>query len=432
MISVPSMYLLLFLVISGSTKEHPIEIHQLNESPKEHTIEIINSLKFERTDELIVLPRASLEKKLGKIDQYVSVSVGSTIFPVQFDDLDQDGRWDEAALVCNFKANEKVSFAISLNANNDLSTFPVRAQVLLKKMNEQKVFQPSINKEIMEPGRQATDFSKVPLPLYQMEGPAWENDKVGFRLYFDVRNGKDIWGKLTGKMILQDVGTGKGNSYHELNDWGMDLLKVGNSLGAGSLAIQTKKVNARDTLVRVGGNNMGSQSYTMIANGPVRAIFLMKYENWNMLGDGNLVNIEETVSISAGQYYYQSEVTVSGIKKKYCVVTGIVNLKSKEVEKFNKPSRGIYTFDKQSENNDQMGMAIITLPEYFESSSDESVNTGDINKTYAVKFSPRKNPVYRFYANWEKSDERFNSLSSYQQYISREGERMAIPLKIKW
>lgn len=427
-----SIFVLLLFVVPDFANQDSIDINTANASVKEFTIEVINPSKFERTDELIVLPRTSLENKLGKIGLYITVNAGSQSIPVQFDDLDQDGRWDEAAFVHSFKEKEKINFSIGLSSANDLSNVPKRAQVLLKKMNDQNIFQPSINKETMEPGRQATDFSKVPLPLYQMEGPAWENDKVGFRLYFDVRNGKDIWGKLTEKMVLQDVGTGKGKSYHELNDWGMDLLKVGNSLGAGSIAIQTRKAGGSDTLVRVGGNNMGSQSYTMIANGPVRAIFLMKYDNWNMLGDGNLVNIEEKISISAGQYYYQSEVRVSGIKNNYCVVTGIVNLKSNEVKKINKPAKGIFTFDKQSENADQMGMAIITLPSYFESAPGESINTGDVNKTYAVKFSPRKNPLYRFYANWEKSDKRFNSLSSYEEYISREGERMATPLNIKW
>ena len=32
--------------------------------------------------------------------------------------------------------------------------------------------------------------------VYQMEGPAWENENVGFRLYFDERNAIDIFGKL--------------------------------------------------------------------------------------------------------------------------------------------------------------------------------------------------------------------------------------------
>lgn len=432
MIFLKSIFILPLFILSVPANNCITNSNLASKNLKEFTIEVINPSSFERTDELIVLSRASIEKNHGNIDQYVSVKAGLQNIPVQFDDLNQDGKWDEAAFVHSFKGNEKVNFSISPASSNDLSNVPKRAQVLLKKMNDQNVFQPAMHMETMSPGRQATDFTKVPLPLYQMEGPAWENDKVGFRLYFDVRNGKDIWGKLTDKMILQDVGTGKGKSYHELNDWGMDLLKVGNSLGAGALAIQTKNQNGKDTLVRVGGNNMGTQSYTMIANGPVRAIFLMKYENWNMLGDGNLVNVEEQISISAGQYYYQSQVKVSGIKKKYCVVTGIVNLKSKEARKLSKPSKGIYTFDKQSENADHMGMAIITLPQYFESAPGESLNTGDINKTYPVIFSSGKDPAYRFYANWEKSDERFNSLSSYEQYISREGERMASPLKIKW
>jgi hypothetical protein len=33
------------------------------------------------------------------------------------------------------------------------------------------------------------------------------NDKVGLRLYFNVCNGKDIWGKRTSRMMLDSVGT---------------------------------------------------------------------------------------------------------------------------------------------------------------------------------------------------------------------------------
>lgn len=50
-----------------------------------------------------------------------------------------------------------------------------------------------------------------------MEGPAGKNDKVGFRNYYDLRNGMDIFGKITDKMVLDTIGlTG---SYHDLSNW---------------------------------------------------------------------------------------------------------------------------------------------------------------------------------------------------------------------
>lgn len=67
------------------------------------------------------------------------------------------------------------------------------------------------------------------------EGPGWESDKVAFRLYLDERNALDIFGKKTDAMVLSTVG--RGDDYHAMADWGMDILKVGNSLGAGGFGI---------------------------------------------------------------------------------------------------------------------------------------------------------------------------------------------------
>ncbi len=67
--------------------------------------------------------------------------------------------------------------------------------------------------------------------LVAYEGPGWESDKVGYRLYLDGRNAIDIFGKKTSDMVLHTVG--RGDDYHSMAPWGMDILKVGQSLGAG-------------------------------------------------------------------------------------------------------------------------------------------------------------------------------------------------------
>ncbi|MEJ2307675.1 MAG: DUF4861 family protein, partial [candidate division WOR-3 bacterium] len=76
-----------------------------------------------------------------------------------------------------------------------------------------------------------TDHSE----FIRFEGPGWESDKVGYRLYLDWRNGTDIFGKKVDDMVLQDVGQDGFESYHEMSPWGMDILKVGDALGIGAV-----------------------------------------------------------------------------------------------------------------------------------------------------------------------------------------------------
>ena len=58
-------------------------------------------------------------------------------------------------------------------------------------------------------------------------------------------------------MVLDEVGTDTAKNYHQLSDWGMDILKVGTSLGAGALALQLQTNDGKDSLVRLGGITMG-------------------------------------------------------------------------------------------------------------------------------------------------------------------------------
>jgi hypothetical protein len=71
--------------------------------------------------------------------------------------------------------------------------------------------------------------------LIAYEGPGWESDKTAFRLYLDGRNALDVFGKKVAEPVLTRVG--RGDDYHAMADWGMDILKVGNSLGAGGFGV---------------------------------------------------------------------------------------------------------------------------------------------------------------------------------------------------
>jgi len=399
-------------------------------TPKQIVID--NSSNEDRQDELIVLKRDKLEKSIGAIapGKYLKLK-GATGVPVvvQYDDLDGDQQWDEASFLYSFKSKEK------LVVNGELSNAPatikamVRAHVRQMKKNADNTFGPvALDKDTMPVNAQPTDFSKQPLPPYLTEGPAWENDKVGFRLYFDVRNGKDIWGKTTNRMVLDEVGADTAHNYHEQADWGMDVLKVGASLGAGSLALQVPLPNGKDTLVRLGGKNIEQVTYEKIADGPVRAICRLTYKNWKVAEGLTPVTVIEEIAIWGGQYFYESKVWVKGAPAGTKLVTGIVNLHSSQVYEANTTGyKSIYTFDTQSENKDKLGLAIVMpAAQVAGTATTPNANT-DIQNTYIMKANITNNEpvVFRFYAGWEKSDNKFTSLESFKQFIENEMSKKA-------
>ena len=403
----------------------------------EGQLTITNPAEIERRDELIELTRQVIEAKVGKIPpgKYAVINTkDNKPVVLQYDDLDNDGNWDEAAFLYSLKPKEEISFSIAVADAPASIKAVVKAHARHKRKNADNSFGDDLVKDSIPPGQAATDFTKQPLPPFLTEGPAWENDKVGFRLYFDVRNGKDIWGKTTTRMVLDEVGLDAANNYHKQAEWGMDILKVGKSLGAGSLALSVPLNNGRDTLVRLGGMNMGKVIYEKIADGPVRAIFRLHYPEWKVLDDSPPVSLTEEISICGGQYFYESKVMVTGAPLNSELVTGIVNLHSKQSYQLDTADcKILYTYDTQTENNDKLGMGIIMRKEFFNAFGTTANEGTDIQNTYTIAATIYKDkPVsFRFYAGWEKSSDLFNSEKSFREFLAREAVFIKYPVIMK-
>lgn len=70
--------------------------------------------------------------------------------------------------------------------------------------------------------------------LMAFEGLGWESDVAGYRLYLDERMAIDIFGKREPDNVLHRVGLGA-DDYHSLAPWGMDIFKVGDTVGVGAI-----------------------------------------------------------------------------------------------------------------------------------------------------------------------------------------------------
>lgn len=403
---------------------------------KQYGLTITNPSAIERADELILLTREVIEEKIGAINEQNFVNIiaekGDTAV-VQFDDLNKDGKWDEAVFLQKFEPNQKVVFNVSETAVKPGNTV-ARAHIRMRKKREDNTFGPLLDSVTVPAGTLPTDFSKQKLPPYLTEGPAWENDKVAFRLYMDVRNTKDIFGKTTPKMMMDTVGVNPENVYHHLSDWGMDILAVGKSLGAGSLALQIPGVNGKDTLVRLGGNNVGETTFEKVADGPVRGIFRMHYKNWQIANGIGPINLTEEISIWGGKYFYQSRVTVNNAPAGTKLVTGIVNLKSKKSNEISVgESKVLYTYDLQSENKDKLGLALMVHNSQLSGFGRTPNLNSEVLNTYTASLPLSLTPSeFRFYAGWELSDLLFTNEDSFKKFLNNEAVKYSVPVIIKW
>lgn len=396
-------------------------------------LQIINNTEQERKDELVVLTRAEVERSTGKLSpgKYIVITRAGKEGPpllVQHDDLNGDGKWDEIAFMQSAAAWEKEELKLEPSDAPATIKAVVRAHVRHKRKLADGTFGPDLSSDTISAGQQPTDFTKKTLPPFLTEGPAWENDKVGFRYYFDTRNCKDIWGKTTPRMVLEDVGRDPSNSYHHLSDWGMDILKVGKSLGAGALAVRLSTANGHDTLLRLGGMSMGPVRYEKVADGPLRAIFRMHYPSWQIPGQDRTMSLTEEIHIWAGQYFYESRVWLNNAPADARLVTGIVNLYNLAAERADTLDASVlYTYGKQSENQDKLGLGILIDKSTGAEFGVTPVAGADVLDTYTVEF-PGNKAVFRFYAAWEKTDTRFKNEQSFTDFLKKEAAGYSRPL----
>lgn len=378
-------------------------------------VTLTNQSSVPVTDKRMVVRRAELPD-LGNA-YMVLTSQGVTI-PIQYDDLDGDGAWDELVFEYSLGANESVDLEYSVVA--ELPTFEIKTDAYLGYSSARDdQFQSVVSNS------RPSDHVAMSTPyLYQYEGPAWESELVAFRTYFDSRNGKDIFGKTKPQIYAEYIGLGE--DYHHLQDWGMDVLKVGSSLGAGALALLRN-----DSLYRLGATE--TADFRIVVEGPVRSIVELKYGGWSVAGD--TLGLTETIEIWAGKRSYQSSVSLLGGTPSDTLVAGIVDLKEVPESEFQQSDYQImYTYGAQSENHDLLGMGILVNNKNFAGFSVAPKEGDGVVDTYLAFLKPVGSVyAFSFYAGWELENKAFSTREGYEAALVEEANALSqeVTFKIK-
>ncbi|MBN1901441.1 DUF4861 family protein [Candidatus Sumerlaeota bacterium] len=226
----------------------------------------------------VVIPFSSELASLGTLDLVLK---NSDTHPIQVDDLNQDGKPDELVFLATVGAKESKKYVFSENTDGVYSPFRSHAGLYHK----------------------------------GIEGVGWESDLIAYRLYWDERNAVDIYGKKKPVLGLKQYAKPEVN-YHQDTPWGMDVLKVGPSLGAGGFGVWVG-----DKIHKV---SKVERSCEVIVDGPIRSVMDLKYTNW--IVDTRRLALTARITMTAGQKWAEIELFLSSLDEKPVpeLVVGVV------------------------------------------------------------------------------------------------------------
>ncbi len=388
-------------------------------SSNEAKFTVSNTLDAPRIDALFVLDAATLQTKFSELDlTKVKFTSGENAVPFQANDNNGDGVAETYALLLDFAANEeKTVQLVELGEGEKMPTFPKRTQAEIS----HKVNGHWEGREYIDGEFKNIDHLNVPPEhtdhswFIRYEGPGWESDLVGYRFYLDWRNATDIFGKKTPKMVLQDVGLDGFDSYHEPSDWGMDVLKVGSSLGIGALGTWQE-----DKALRV--ETTDSLSCTIVENGVVESKIITNYFGWQV-GDVK-TDVTSELSIHAGSRLTRHDVILSNELANLC--TGIVKHPEGKVIQGNHGGWAyLATWGAQSLAEDHLGMAVVyRIADAQQTTQDEHSNV--------VVLTPKDlRLTYYFMAAWEQEPNAIKTEEAFVKYLDGVVTELSSPLDVR-
>jgi hypothetical protein len=389
---------------------------------------ITNTSGVSRIEDPVVISKEALSAfvEIPSSKKAIVLTLNGKEIPSQLDDINGDGNWDELAFEIDIERNSKSELKVKWVDPEKATVYPKRTQSWFGvSENRDGKF-----RQVTTENRPDWWTPQQQPPRYQMEGPSWENDKVGFRNYFDSRNGMDIFGKTTSKLVMDSVDVSY-RDYNRMCPWGMDILKVGPSLGAGGFALMDKglPIPIQQTL---------SASYRQIADGPVRSMIELIYEGWNV--DGSSHNVKQHISIWAGKYWYKNEITITGFTGDKEIAVGIANIKNPGMALYhtnNLAFTSLASHGRQSENDDMLGMGLLFSSKIFSGYGEAPrivpfPEKDTVSHTWYAKLKIRSGQMvdYLFFAGWEKSEIKFANTKYFTDIIQEEADRKEFPLLI--
>lgn len=251
------------------------------------------------------------------------------------------------------------------------------------------------------------------------EGPGIESNKVAYRIYLDWRNGFDIFGKRVTEPVLQQVGQDGFESYHHMSDWGMDILKVGESLGVGGFGFWKR---GHVELV----SKVGRHTVKITNNGDLYSSFRISYDDWNI--DGKTLDVTADFSITGGSRLVHARLALSEDLPNLAV--GVVKHPETELLQGSTDVTGAaYTYSgswgKQSLDEGLLGMAVLLRKQALVSRHTTKQNYVSVVQPAGKAFD------YYFLAAWDGEPGGIGTQDEFSKYLEQAAEKLTLTPRLR-
>jgi rhamnogalacturonyl hydrolase YesR len=376
---------------------------------------ISNPSEYERSDEALRFSFDELGVTAGPLA--ARAADGSSIAS-QSVDTDRNGTVDTVLLLVDLPARgSKTVFIVegetpppSPRAYAEISTKTGGAW-----RGEKYIGGKFVNVDQVELPPQYTDHSEY----LRYEGPGIETEQVGYRIYLDWRNGFDIFGKRRPGLVLANVGQDGYQSYHEMADWGADILKVGDAVGIGGYGAWRN-----GQIVRV--SDVKQRSVAVPAAGPIFSQLVIDYDDWNT--GSSVTDLTAGLTMTAGSRFVDVDLAMSNPLEK--VAVGLVRHPNTVLLRGDTdvPFRTwtyVASFGEQSLFNDGLGMAVLFRRTNLVEQTEDDHN-------YVSLLGPRDGSLqYAFAAFWAGEESGVKTADELRLALEREVERRNLAPRVR-
>ena len=251
---------------------------------------------------------------------------------------------------------------------------------------------------------------KVGDKIFPYEGVGWENEIIGYRLYLDERAVTDVFGKRVPSIVLDKIDYR--SKYHDLADWGLDVQKVGPSMGIGGLGLYRG-----ESLERFG--NSGEISIEVLGETGQDVSFKVMHRDVP-LADGSVGNVDTTYSLKTG-----SPLTWVNVKSNLppaTLASGLVSSGNvKRIRNSDTVKKGQWRYiatwgDKQSAVKDGLGAVL------FYRDGDARLMSA-ANEAFPIRFNS-SNPTYAFAAVWEQGPMNISNEEDFITWVNEQQRQL--------
>ena len=270
--------------------------------------------------------------------------------PCQLDDLDNDGRYECLSfIVAEIGGKKTLDYSVTLS--NEGQPRAYTPQVYAEMMLTNKKIKSS-NKQDLYISSLTVDNGTNPYWMLHHHGPAFENDMVAYRIYFDERQTVDIYGKYKRGLELRDTQFYP-DSDQKAAGYGDDVLWVGKTFGVG--AIRGWNKGSMQML-----QDVESRTLAVVARGPLRTIVKVVDKGWNprypdTCTPDERIDMTTYYTLYAGRRDCQVDVHFSRDAAGLQLSTGLVNVKGSSEYSDGKGLRGCWGTDWPVSEKDSVG-----------------------------------------------------------------------------